>query len=137
VAQAELRQPMAVAHPIQPRVLTCSDEIARRLQLARGRLNRREQAASVQAVPACAQPADRSSPDRPAAAGPNAARPPRSRCRAPLDGDKDRNRSGPPRSSNAPRASGAAAARPPPRCQQSDAGARGATAPSCLSVLAA
>ncbi len=48
MAQAELRQPVPVAHPIQPRVLAGSHEIASGLQLARGHVDRLEQAAGEQ-----------------------------------------------------------------------------------------
>ena len=48
VAQTELREPVPVAHPIQPRVLTSTHQIAGRLQLPRGHMDRLEQPAREQ-----------------------------------------------------------------------------------------
>jgi hypothetical protein len=49
VAQAELREPMPVAHPIEARVLAGADEVAGRLQLGRGDVDRLQQSAGEQA----------------------------------------------------------------------------------------
>jgi hypothetical protein len=48
-AQAELREPLPVTHPNQTRVLTRAHQIADRLQLRRGHIDRLEQAARKQA----------------------------------------------------------------------------------------
>ena len=47
VAQTELREPVAVAHPIEPRVLAGPDEIAGRLELRRGHVDRLQQPAGM------------------------------------------------------------------------------------------
>jgi hypothetical protein len=48
VAQEQLAEPVAGAHPLDPRILACPDQIAGRLELGRGDVDRLEQPGRVQ-----------------------------------------------------------------------------------------